>query len=65
MRAADPIDSPRAPALAAIRVNRIADSASVVEPDILAVEEPLEIRLGQFATFPETVIPYYPNFSFV
>jgi FdhD protein len=33
-------------ALAAVQVHRISDCASVVQPDVLAVEEPLEIRLG-------------------
>jgi FdhD protein len=34
------------PALAAVRVCRIAASGLVVQSDILAVEEPLEVRLG-------------------
>jgi FdhD protein len=34
------------PALAAVRVWRITDSGSAVAPDVLAVEEPLEVRLG-------------------
>lgn len=34
------------PALAIVSVNRIDGSASDVHPDVLAVEEPLEIRLG-------------------
>ena len=46
MRGADRIDAPKDPALAAVRVCRIADSGSDVQPDVLAVEEPLEIRLG-------------------
>jgi FdhD protein len=33
-------------ALATVQVHRISDCASVVEPDVLTVEEPLEIRLG-------------------
>src|SRR5579871_3662929 len=45
MRVADRIDPPRDPALAA-RVWRVADSGPAVRPDLLAVEEPLEIRLG-------------------
>jgi FdhD protein len=42
----DQVDAPRDPALAAVGVCRISDSAAVVQPDVLAVEEPLEIRLG-------------------
>jgi FdhD protein len=42
----DPNDAPRDPALAAVRVCRISASASLVQSDMLAVEEPLEIRLG-------------------
>src|SRR4249919_3157368 len=34
------------PALAPVRVNRICNSGSTVQPDLLAVEEPLEVRLG-------------------
>jgi FdhD protein len=37
-----PID----PALAAVRVCRISVSGQAVQPDMLAVEEPLEVRLG-------------------
>jgi FdhD protein len=37
---------PRDPALAPIRVCRLSDSGPDVRPDVLAVEEPLEIRLG-------------------
>jgi FdhD protein len=43
---ADQIDPPRDPALAAVRVCRVSDSGSAVQPDLLAVEEPLEVRLG-------------------
>jgi FdhD protein len=43
---ADPIDAPSDPALAAVRVCRVSDAAAVVQPDVLAVEEPLEVRLG-------------------
>jgi FdhD protein len=43
---ADQTDSPQDPALAAVRVWRVADSESALQPDVLAVEEPLEIRLG-------------------
>ncbi len=43
-------DLPRRPptesALAAVRVCRFDSSGSTVQPDVLAVEEPLEIRLG-------------------
>jgi FdhD protein len=42
MDASDPID----PALAPVRVCRISSSGMAVESDVLAVEEPLEIRLG-------------------
>lgn len=34
------------PALAAVRVCRVSDAEPVVGPDVLAVEEPLEVRLG-------------------
>ncbi len=34
------------PALVAVRVSRIAASGVAVQADMLAVEEPLEIRLG-------------------
>jgi FdhD protein len=34
------------PALAAVRVLRIDESGCSIQPDVLAVEEPLEIRLG-------------------
>jgi FdhD protein len=40
------IDPARDPALAAVRVCRITDSGSTVQSDLLAVEEPLEVRLG-------------------
>ncbi|HZY88635.1 MAG TPA: formate dehydrogenase accessory sulfurtransferase FdhD [Gemmataceae bacterium] len=46
MSVADQIDPPRDPALAAVRVCRVSDSGSAVQPDLLAVEEPLEVRLG-------------------
>src|SRR4051812_8454179 len=48
VRVADQPDAPPAaePALAAVRVCRVTGTATVVEPDELAVEEPLEIRLG-------------------
>jgi FdhD protein len=42
----DPIDPPRDAALAAVRVCRISDSGPAIQPDVLAVEEPLEVRLG-------------------
>ncbi len=34
------------PALAAVRVCRVSDAGPTVHPDVLAVEEPLEVRLG-------------------
>jgi FdhD protein len=34
------------PALASIRVCRVSDTGSMLQPDLLAVEEPLEVRLG-------------------
>jgi FdhD protein len=43
---ADQSDPPRDPALAAVRVCRISGSGSAVQQDVLAVEEPLEVRLG-------------------
>jgi FdhD protein len=43
---ADQIDPQRDPALAAVHVCRISATGSAVQPDVLAVEEPLEIRLG-------------------
>ncbi len=39
-------DPARDPALAAVRVCRISNSGPTVQPDVLAVEEPLEVRLG-------------------
>lgn len=39
-------DGSNGSAVVAVQVHRISDGASVVEPDVLAVEEPLEIRLG-------------------
>jgi FdhD protein len=49
MRAARPIIPAPDPALAAVRVCRISHSGSTLEPDLLAVEEPLEVRLGHDA----------------
>jgi len=46
MKVTDTLDSPGDPALAAVRVCRIAASGLAVQSDVLAVEEPLEIRLG-------------------
>lgn len=46
MSVANPIDPPHDPALAAVRGCRISDTGSAVQSDVLAVEEPLEIRLG-------------------
>jgi FdhD protein len=46
VRVAEPDDPLCDPALAAVRVCRVSDSGSAVQPDVLAVEEPLEIRLG-------------------
>jgi FdhD protein len=43
---AEQIDRPGDPALAAVRVCRLSASGLAVGPDLLAVEEPLEIRLG-------------------
>jgi len=40
------VDRSRNPALAAVRVCRLSGSGVAVQPDELAVEEPLEIRLG-------------------
>jgi FdhD protein len=42
----DQIDSARDPALAAVGVYRISDSGSALQSDVLAVEQPLEVRLG-------------------
>jgi FdhD protein len=47
MSATEPLRPPFDPALAAVRVRRVCDSGSAVQPDVLAVEEPLEIRLGR------------------
>jgi FdhD protein len=44
--ALDEIGPPSDPALAAIRVCRITGSGVAVRSDVLAVEEPLEVRLG-------------------
>lgn len=46
MSVAGQIDAPHASALATVRVCRISDAGAAVQPDVLAVEEPLEIRLG-------------------
>jgi FdhD protein len=46
MSIGDSIEPSSDPALAVVYVHRIAGSASGVEADMLAVEEPLEIRLG-------------------
>jgi FdhD protein len=46
VKSVDPIDLPCGPALAAVHVCRISDSGSAVQPDLLAVEEPLEVRLS-------------------
>jgi FdhD protein len=46
MSIAIPIVPPRDPALAPVRVCRISHADSTVQPDVLAVEEPLEVRLG-------------------
>jgi FdhD protein len=43
---ADHTNVPCDPALASARVCRISDSGPALQPDVLAVEEPLEIRLG-------------------
>jgi FdhD protein len=42
----DKINRPSDPALAAVRVCRISASGLAVQSDVLAVEEPLEVRLG-------------------
>src|SRR5271170_7986892 len=39
-------DHPSDPALAAVHVCRLSGTSLAVQPDVLAVEEPLEIRLG-------------------
>src|SRR5262245_25703018 len=46
MRIATQTVPARDPALAAVGVCRVSDSGSTVQPDLLAVEEPLEVRLG-------------------
>jgi FdhD protein len=43
---ADQSDSASDPAVAGVRVHRISERSSAVEPDVLAVEEPLEIRVA-------------------
>jgi FdhD protein len=40
------VDSPSDPALAQVHVCRVTDSGLALQPDFLAVEEPLEVRLG-------------------
>src|SRR5271169_3704535 len=40
------IEPPSDPALAAVRVCRVANSSVAIQSDVLAVEGPLEIRLG-------------------
>jgi FdhD protein len=40
------IDAPSEQAVEGVQVCRVSDSAAVMQPDVLAVEEPLEIRLG-------------------
>jgi FdhD protein len=42
----DSINPPSDPGLATVRVCRISASGLTVQPDVLAVEEPLEVRLG-------------------
>jgi FdhD protein len=42
----DPLDPSRDPSLSTVRVRRISESGSAVQSDVLAVEEPLEIRLS-------------------
>lgn len=46
MNSTEQIDVVCDPALAAVHVCRISDAGSTVQPDVLAVEEPLEIRLS-------------------
>jgi FdhD protein len=46
MSSADPIDPPGDSALAAVEVRRVSGFGSADQSDLLAVEEPLEIRLG-------------------
>src|SRR4051812_2925487 len=46
VRVSDRTDFPTDPAVAAVQVCRVRDSGLAVQPDVLAVEEPLEIRLG-------------------
>jgi FdhD protein len=46
MSASNEIDPPSDPALAAVDVCRISASGQAVQSDVLAVEEPLEVRLG-------------------
>jgi len=46
VNSADAIDLPCDPALAAVPVCRISNSGSTLQPDLLAVEEPLEVRLS-------------------
>ncbi len=42
----DQIDTPNDPALAAVQMCRISHLGSTLQPDLLAVEEPLEVRLS-------------------
>jgi FdhD protein len=49
MSAAGPTVPAPDPALATVRVCRVSDAGSTVLPDVLAVEEPLEVRLGHDA----------------
>ena len=46
MSAPDDLPPPFDPALARVSVCRITESGAAVQPDVLAVEEPLEVRLG-------------------
>jgi len=46
MSVASQIVSTRDPALATVRICRISNSGSALQPDLLAVEQPLEVRLG-------------------
>jgi FdhD protein len=42
----EPLSALAGPSLASVRVCRVRGAASAIQPDVLAVEEPLEIRLG-------------------
>jgi FdhD protein len=46
VRVSNRIDPPSDPALVAVRVGRMSASGLAVQSDVLAVEEPLEVRLG-------------------